>query len=127
VDLPQWVSVSTDLTVPNAARVYDYMLGGFHNFAVDREFAEEMERIMPGSHLYAGATKAFVNRSVRWLAAQGIRQFLDIGSGIPTVGNVHETVQSAGSDARVVYIDIDPVAVAHSEALLADDPYTRPT
>jgi hypothetical protein len=113
------------MTVPNAARVYDYMLGGGHNFAADREFAEEMERIMPGANMYAGATRAFVDRAVRWLVKQGIRQFLDIGSGIPTVGNVHEIAQSVLPDARVVYIDIDPVAVAHSEALLADDPRTQ--
>jgi len=125
MDLPSWVSASTDLSVPNAARVYDYMLGGFHNFAVDREFAEEMERILPGAHLYAGATRAFVKRSVRWLAGCGIRQFLDIGSGIPTVGNVHEVARSAIPDARVVYVDIDPVAVAHSEAILAGDPGVR--
>jgi hypothetical protein len=125
MDLPQWVSATTDLSIPNAARVYDYMLGGGHNFAADREFAEEMEQIMPGANVYASATRAFVDRAVRWLVGQGVRQFLDIGSGIPTVGNVHEIARSATPDARVVYIDIDPVAVAHSEALLADDPRTQ--
>jgi hypothetical protein len=65
MDLPNWVSASTDTSVPNAARVYDYMLGGGHNFAADRAFAEEMERIMPGANVYAGATRAFVDRAVR--------------------------------------------------------------
>ena len=125
MDLPNWVSASTDTTVPNAARVYDYMLGGGHNFAADRAFAEEMEQIMPGAHVYASATRAFVDRTVRWLAEQGIHQFLDIGSGIPTVGNVHQIAQRATPHARVVYIDIDPVAVAHSEALLTADPHTQ--
>jgi O-methyltransferase involved in polyketide biosynthesis len=123
--LPNWVSASMDMTVPNAARVYDYMLGGGHNFAADRAFAEEMERIMPGATAYASATRAFVHRAVRRLIEQGVRQFLDIGSGIPTVGNVHEIARSATPEARVVYIDIDPVAVAHSEALLVDDPHTQ--
>src|SRR4051812_39615407 len=90
MDLPNWVSATTDLAVPNAARVYDYLLGGGHNFAADREFAEEMLRIMPSANAYAMATRAFVNRATQWLVRHGIRQFLDIGSGIPTVGNVHE-------------------------------------
>jgi hypothetical protein len=125
MDLPDWVSATTDLAVPNAARVYDYLLGGGHNFAADREFADEMVRIMPSATAYAMATRAFVNRATRWLVSQGIRQFLDIGSGIPTVGNVHEIVRSVTPDARVVYIDADPVAVAHSQALLSGDPHTR--
>jgi hypothetical protein len=125
MDLPSWVSATTDVTVPNAARVYDYMLGGGHNFPADRDLADEMLQIMPSANAYAMATRAFVNRATRWLVRQGIRQFLDIGSGIPTVGNVHEIAQSATPDARVIYVDIDPVAVAHSEALLADDPHTR--
>jgi hypothetical protein len=124
VDLPDWASTATDVTVPNAARVYDYMLGGAHNFAADREFAEEVERVAPDANVYISANRAFVGRAVRWLVGQRIRQFLDIGSGIPTVGNVHEIAQSATPEARVVYIDIDPVAVAHGEALLACDPRT---
>ncbi len=80
---------------------------------------------MPSANAYAIATRAFVNRATRWLVGQGIRQFLDNGSGIPTVGNVHEIAHSVTPDARVVYIDVDPVAVAHSQALLAGDPRTR--
>jgi hypothetical protein len=119
VALPDWVPEDVEVNVPNAARMYDYILGGYHNFAVDRRYIERAERAMPGIVELAHANRAFVGRSVRWLVDAGIRQFLDIGSGIPTLGNVHEVAQTAASDARVVYVDIDPVAVAHSQALLA--------
>ncbi|HEX5114403.1 MAG TPA: SAM-dependent methyltransferase [Pseudonocardiaceae bacterium] len=120
--LPEWVPDGIEITVPNAARAYDYALGGFHNFAVDREFVNRLEKLMPGIVEGGHATRAFVGRSVRWLVAQGIRQFLDIGSGIPTLGNVHEVAQAAAPESRVVYVDIDPIAVAHSKAMLADNP-----
>jgi SAM-dependent methyltransferase len=107
-----------DVTVPNAARVYDYALGGHHNFTVDREFFAQAEAAMPGARLVAHANRAFLGRVVRWLSDAGIRQFLDIGSGIPTLGNVHEVAQDADPDARVVYVDIDPVAVEQSTAML---------
>ena len=113
------------MTVPNAARMYDYALGGFHNFAVDREVADQIEQLVPGAKLNAHANRAFVNRVVRWLVGQGIQQFLDVGSGVPTVGNVHEIAQSAAPDARVMYVDIDPVAIAHSRAILATAAHTR--
>jgi hypothetical protein len=119
VELPEWVPEGVQVTVPNAARMYDYTLGGYHNFTVDREYIERAERAMPGIVAVAHANRAFVGRSVRWLVGAGIRQFLDIGSGIPTLGNVHEVAQQAAPDSRVVYVDIDPVAVAHSQALLA--------
>lgn len=119
MELPDWVPEGVEVTVPNAARMYDYTLGGYHNFAVDREYIERAQRAMPGIVAVAHANRAFVGRSVRWLVAQGIRQFLDVGSGIPTLGNVHEVAQQAAPDARVIYVDIDPVAVAHSQALLA--------
>jgi hypothetical protein len=119
VDLPDWVPEGVEVTTPNAARMYDYTLGGYHNFAVDREYIERAEQAMPGIVALAHANRAFVGRSVRWLADAGIRQFLDIGSGIPTLGNVHEVAQGAAPDSRVMYVDIDPVAVAHSQALLA--------
>jgi hypothetical protein len=99
--------------------MYDYTLGGYHNFAVDREYIGRAKRAMPGIVSLAHANRAFVGRSVRWLVDTGIRQFLDIGSGIPTLGNVHEVAQSAAPGSRVIYVDIDPVAVAHSRALLA--------
>jgi hypothetical protein len=102
--------------------MYDYFLGGSHNFAVDREAAGAIERIYPGMAGAARANRSFLRRAVRYLCAEGIDQFLDLGSGIPTVGNVHEIAQHINPRARVAYVDIEPVAVAHSIALLADDP-----
>jgi SAM-dependent methyltransferase len=121
-DLPGWVPEGVDVTVPNAARVYDYALGGVHNFAVDREFWKQTEKLMPEASLIGQANRAFLGRAVRYLAAQGVRQFLDIGSGIPTLGNVHEAAQEVNPAARVMYVDIDPVAVQQSRALLGDNP-----
>ncbi|MBB5955597.1 hypothetical protein FHS29_002178 [Saccharothrix tamanrassetensis] len=117
-----WVPSSVDLDRPSAARMYDYYLGGSHNFAVDREAAKAVERIYPGMSGAARANRSFLRRAVRYLLAQGIDQFLDLGSGIPTVGNVHEIAQQTNPRARVVYADVEPVAVAHSSALLADNP-----
>ncbi|HEX3648199.1 MAG TPA: SAM-dependent methyltransferase [Pseudonocardiaceae bacterium] len=122
--LPDWVPDGIEVTVPNAARAYDYLLGGYHNFAVDREFVDRMETIAPGAIAHGHANRAFVGRSVRWLVHAGIRQFLDIGSGIPTLGNVHEVAQAAAPESKVIYVDIDPVAVAHSTAILAGNPRT---
>ncbi|MFD0784693.1 SAM-dependent methyltransferase [Micromonospora azadirachtae] len=104
-----------------AARIYDYYLGGTHNFPADREAAEAMMRVLPLGPQLARTNRAFLGRAVRYLAESGVRQFLDIGSGIPTVGNVHEIVQRVAPDARVVYVDIDPVAVAESLDLLKDN------
>jgi hypothetical protein len=125
MELPGWVPEGVEVTVPNAARMYDYALGGYHNFAVDREFVERAEELMPGAIASAHANRAFVRRAVRWLVGSGLRQFLDIGSGIPTLGNVHEVAQRMAPESRVIYVDIDPVAVAHSGAILADNPGTR--
>src|SRR5215475_7154195 len=122
MELPDWVSDDIDLTVPNAARMYDYALGGFHNFAVDREFVKRAEAALPGFRVNAQINRAFVGRVVRWLAGAGIRQFLDIGSGIPTLGNVHEIAEQAAPHVRVMYVDIDPIAVAHTRAILAGHP-----
>ncbi|HKN97376.1 MAG TPA: SAM-dependent methyltransferase [Pseudonocardiaceae bacterium] len=120
---PDWVPEGIEVTMPNAARVYDYVLGGYHNFAADREFVDQALKVWPNAAAVGHAHRAFVRRSVRWLVAEaGIRQFLDIGSGIPTLGNVHEIAQAAAPDAHVIYVDIDPVAVAHSKAILADNP-----
>jgi len=107
---------------PSAARVYDYYLGGSHNFAVDRAMAEQAIRILPELPANMRANRAFLRRAVRYLIGQGIRQFLDLGSGIPTVGNVHEVALSEAPDARVVYVDSDPVAVAHSQSILESQP-----
>jgi SAM-dependent methyltransferase len=105
--------------------VYDYYLGGFHNFPADREMAKEAIRMWPELPLMMQANRGFLRRAVRFAVGQGITQFLDIGSGIPTVGNSHEVARRADPAARVVYVDVDPVAVAHSRALLADDPATE--
>jgi SAM-dependent methyltransferase len=120
---PDWVPEGVEVTVPNPARVYDYVLGGYHNFAADREFVDQALEVWPNAAEVGLAHRAFMRRSVSWLVHQaGIRQFLDLGSGIPTLGNVHEIAQAAASDARVMYVDIDPVAVAHSKAILAENP-----
>ena len=114
---PEWTG-SVNVNVPSAARMYDYWLGGSHNFAADREAAEAVLATRPGVRYMARANRAFVGRAVRFLAGSGIRQFLDLGSGIPTVDSVHAVASRTAPDARVVYVDIDPVAVAHSAHLL---------
>ncbi len=103
---------------PNPARMYDYILGGNHNTEADRIAAEQARAVYPDMPLVFQANRAFLRRAVLYLAGQGIDQFLDVGSGIPTVGNVHEIVQNINEDAHVVYVDVDPVAVALSTALL---------
>lgn len=102
--------------------MYDYFLGGSHNFAVDREMAEQVLASIPDIKMTMRENRAFLRRVVSHLAGAGVRQFLDIGSGIPTAGNVHEVVGVLAADARVCYVDIDPVAIAHSKALLAGNP-----
>ncbi len=107
--------------VPNPARMYDYYLDGKNNFPADREAAERALAIAPSTRDMARENRAFLRRAVRFLAAEaGIRQFLDIGAGLPTQGNVHEVAQAVAADARVVYADNDPVVVTHARALLAD-------
>ncbi|MFB9235758.1 SAM-dependent methyltransferase [Plantactinospora siamensis] len=113
-----------DLDTPSPARVYDYFLGGSHNFASDRALAARMQQAMPDIGQIMWANRAFLRRAVRALVELGIRQFVDLGSGIPTVGNVHEIAQQAAPDTVVAYVDIDPVAVAQSRAILADNPRT---
>ncbi|MEV7226456.1 MULTISPECIES: SAM-dependent methyltransferase [Polymorphospora] len=107
-----------DMNRPSAARVYDYFLGGAHNFEIDRQLAAQIAGMTPNLADTMRAGRALLRRAVRVLVAEGIDQFLDIGSGIPTVGNVHEVAQAANPEARVVYVDIDPVAVAHSRSIL---------
>ena len=102
--------------------MYDYYLGGFHNFAADREMAQEAIAMWPELPLMMRANRAFLRRAVRFAARQGVSQFLDIGSGIPTVGSSHEIAQKEDPEARVVYVDIDPVAVVHSRAILSENP-----
>jgi len=110
-----------DLSKPNAARIYDYLLGGEQNFTSDRAAAEHVLDNYPDAALAARANRAFLRRAVTFLARQGIDQFLDIGSGLPTVGNVHEVAQAINPTARVVYVDNDPVAVRYSRELLAEE------
>ena len=118
-----WVPAGVDTSKANIARVYDYWLGGNHNFLADQDAARVMIAVEPNTRAVARANRAFLGRAVRYLAGQaGIRQFLDIGSGIPTAQNVHQVAQQAAPESRVVYADIDPVAVAHSRLLLQDNP-----
>ncbi|GAA1268614.1 SAM-dependent methyltransferase [Planotetraspora silvatica] len=114
-----------DTTKPSISRVYDVMLGGKDNFAVDRQVAEMALRIAPDAPAAARANRDFLKRVVRHLARDtGVRQFLDIGSGLPTQGNVHEIAQEFAPDARTVYVDIDPIVLAHGRAILAKDDRT---
>jgi len=113
-----WVPDGVDIAVPSPARMYDYLLGGGHNFAVDREMIDKIVARVPTVGQMALDNRAFLRRAVLALVDAGVRQFLDIGSGIPTAGNVHEIAQRAAPEARVVYVDHDPVAVAHSEHVL---------
>ena len=116
---PDWVPPGVDTKRANAARIYDYLLGGSHNFLADQDVARALAAVEPNVRLFARANREFLGRAVRFLSEAGIRQFLDIGSGIPTEGNVHQVAQRAVPGTRVVYADIDPVAVAHSKTILA--------
>ena len=108
-----------DTTVPNVARIYDYLLGGKDNFEADRDAAREVMRQIPNSAVACHDNRAFLGRAVHYLAAEkGIRQFIDIGSGLPTARNVHEIAQHASPHARVVYADYDPVVITHARAIL---------
>jgi hypothetical protein len=114
------LSLAINPEVPNAARVYDYLLGGKDNFPADREVAERVMQVAPMSRDITRQNRAFLRRVVRFLTGDaGVRQFLDIGSGLPTQGNVHEIAQAIAPDTRVVYVDNDPVVVTHGRALLA--------
>lgn len=111
-----------DVNTPNVPRMYDYLLGGKDNYAADREAVEEVVRHAPDTPFMARENRAFLRRAVRFLAESGIRQFIDIGSGLPTQGNVHEIAHQVAPDARVVYVDREPVVLAHGRALLAATP-----
>ena len=105
-------------TVPSPARLYDYYLGGRHNYEVDRVAAETLRAKMPELSEAAWGNRGFHQRAARWIARQGIRQFIDIGSGLPTAGNTHEVVQQAAPGTRVVYVDHDPMVELHSRHIL---------
>jgi hypothetical protein len=112
-----------DIRVPNTARVWNYLVGGKDNFEADREAARQIVAVAPVVGPAAPASRAFLRRSVRYLVGEaGIRQFLDIGTGLPTAGNTHEVAQAAAPGCRVVYVDNDPVVLAHARALLVSAP-----
>jgi hypothetical protein len=112
-----------DTTVPHSARIWNYWLGGKDNYAVDREAGEAFCEIFPGMVDVARAVRHFLARAVRYLADEaGIRQFLDIGTGLPTVDNTHEIAQRAAPESRIVYVDNDPLVLAHARALLTSTP-----
>jgi S-adenosyl methyltransferase len=113
-----WVPAWIDTRQANPARVYDFWLGGTHNFLADQEVGRAVAAVQPMIREIAQANRQFLGRAVRFLAEAGIRQFLDIGSGIPTQGNVHQITERVAPGARVVYADIDPVALVHSKAIL---------
>jgi hypothetical protein len=122
--VPQNPPPGVDTARPSPARVYDYLLGGNQNFDSDRAAAELLKSRAPELVDSAFANRGFHQRAASWIANQGVRQFIDIGSGLPTVGNTHEVVRRVAPRARVVYVDSDPLVLAHGGALLADDPST---
>jgi hypothetical protein len=114
-----WVPPGVDTQRANVARVYDYWLGGTHNFLADQDAGRAIAAVEPRMRSIAKANRDFLARAVQFLGARGVDQFLDLGSGIPTSGNVHEIAQQANPAARIAYVDVDPVAIAHSKAILA--------
>jgi hypothetical protein len=116
--LDRFPPADVELDRPTAARVYDWLLGGTANWAIDREFGARAVARFPLLKDIAVANRLFLHRAVRHLVGLGVRQFIDIGSGIPTMGNTHQVADEADSETRVVYVDNEPVAVAHSKILL---------
>ncbi|GAA3211583.1 SAM-dependent methyltransferase [Actinocorallia longicatena] len=114
-----------DITTPSFARVYDYFLGGKDNFASDRAVADMVLQLVPEAPVVAQGNRIAIERAVRWMAEQGITQFVDIGSGLPTASNVHQYAKDANPDSKVVYIDNDPIVLAHGRALLTEDGVAR--
>ncbi|SDR24710.1 SAM-dependent methyltransferase [Thermostaphylospora chromogena] len=113
-----------DPNIPSPARIYDYLLGGKDNFAADRAAAEKLLELTPNAREGVRINRRFLSRAVRFLAGTGIRQFLDIGAGLPTQENVHQVAQRVAPDSRVVYVDNDPIVLAHGRALLAENERT---
>ncbi|MFC5753237.1 SAM-dependent methyltransferase [Actinomadura rugatobispora] len=118
-EIEGWVPRDIDLVTPNVARMYDFYLGGKDNYEVDREAAAQILRVAPFTPVLAYANRAFLRRATRCLAAAGISQFLDIGTGLPTRNNVHEVAREVAPGSRVVYLDNDPVVVTHGQALIS--------
>jgi SAM-dependent methyltransferase len=119
-----WKALGIRTDIPHPARVYDFLLGGKDNFAADREAAEMSLKISPEILDSARANRKFLMRAVQFLRDSGIRQFLDVGTGLPTSPNTHEIAQSGHPDARVAYVDNDPVVFLHAESLMADNQTT---
>lgn len=112
-----------DPSRPHTARIWNYWLGGKDNYPADREVAEAVQALIPGIPMTARAVRGFLVRAVRHLAGEvGIRQFLDIGTGLPTAGNTHEVAQATAPECRIVYVDNDPLIMAHARALLTSSP-----
>jgi hypothetical protein len=123
VEDPDWLPPEINTGVAHSARVYDYWLGGKDNFAADREVGDAVTAAIPSTPLLARQNRAFLGRAVHYLAREaGIRQFLDIGTGIPAAGNTHEVAQAVAPDSRIVYVDNDPIVLAHARALMTSDP-----
>jgi hypothetical protein len=122
VERPDWAPKDVDVEKASAARLYDYFLGGSYNFEVDRVLGRQIEQAAPGVPHFAFLNRAYLRRAVRYMISRGVDQFLDLGSGIPTAGNVHEIAQNINPDVKVVYVDNEPVAVAHADLLLEDNP-----
>jgi hypothetical protein len=115
-----------DTSKPHPARMYDYFLGGKNHFAADRQAADAVLAVVPSTRTTARENRAFIGRAVRYLVTEaGIRQFLDIGTGLPTENNVHDVAQALEPSARVVYVDYDPLVLAHARALLTSSPAGR--
>jgi hypothetical protein len=122
-DAPDPAGTGIDTTVPHSARIWNYWLGGKDNYAVDREAGEAYKEIFPGIAVVARTSRAWLTRAVRYLAGEaGIRQFLDIGTGLPTADNTHQVAQSVAPESRIVYVDNDPLVLAHARALLTSNP-----
>ncbi|WP_106397912.1 SAM-dependent methyltransferase [Actinocorallia populi] len=120
----EWASRGVDITKPSIARAYDVVLRGKDNFAVDRAFVSEITKVIPEIYDVASYNRRILGRGVRFLAEQGIRQFLDLGSGLPTVQNTHQVARSVAPDANVVYVDNDPIVLVHGRALLEENERT---
>ncbi|MBE1491729.1 hypothetical protein H4W31_007367 [Plantactinospora soyae] len=125
---PQMLGKQVDGTVPHSARVWNYWLGGTDNFAADRVLGDQVRAVFPNIVEVARASRAFLGRAVRYLAGEaGIRQFLDVGTGLPTADNTHEVAQRIAPQSRIVYVDNDPLVLVHARALLTSTRRGPPT